>query len=320
MDSTARAAAGAGFTGIIPYAWCKTNQHVSRPQLYTPALELMLIGWKPGPHAHKWFGTEATPQEKVNYILADTIRGSQKVQNPEKREPLNPCQKPSVLAKTLAQRHTTRGQWAIVLCAGQGGEVMGCLDAGLNVMAFEIDPEQMKGLHASLLSRQTGSDNEIVRQIKEHAERQRKEKLEKTQRAAARKLRKKAKLQKAALAKQAKQTAAVSKTSSSSSSSSKPAQQESVVDQAPLATSSSSTSAAVPVETPAASTAPATDALDADRTPPKVTDLADWSGPPSPDTDIPETEPDRWTSSDSSSAEQPPAPARVPAPATNNKD
>jgi hypothetical protein len=156
----------------------------SKYHMYNTAVEAMMIGYKPGIADHTWFGRETRPQDKVNYILADTISGSKKVQRSDSKKPLNPCQKPSILAETLCRRHCSKGQWAIVLCAGQGGEVVGCLNAGLNVMAVEIDEEQLTGLHATLLAMEIGSDEEILARHAESLRLAEEKKREKEQRKA----------------------------------------------------------------------------------------------------------------------------------------
>ena len=183
---TADAMTAAGFSGLVPYVWCKKDHHAVRFPVYNPAVEAMVIGFSPSPADCPWRGREVNPQAKVNYIYQPTIPTSEKKKG-EDGQPLNPCEKPAILAKTLARRHCTQGQWAVVLCSGQGGEVLGCLDAGLNVIACDIDPEQMRGLRKTLYARREGFENIIyeqrraIIQARKEKERQRQERKQKAQ-------------------------------------------------------------------------------------------------------------------------------------------
>jgi len=50
----------------------------------------------------------------------------------------------------LLKNHTNPGDWVLVVGAGAGGEVLGAIAAGLNVVAVERDPRQFKALKGRL--------------------------------------------------------------------------------------------------------------------------------------------------------------------------
>ena len=56
--------------------------------------------------------------------------------------PINIHEKPDWLAEELLSQYTRPGQWIVVGGFGAGGDVRGALNAGLNVVAIENDPEQ----------------------------------------------------------------------------------------------------------------------------------------------------------------------------------
>jgi len=66
------------------------------------------------------------------------------------KKPVNPYEKPAWIARLLCSLFTTPFDKALVLGAGAGGEVVGCLAAGISVVACENDPDQYKHLHTRI--------------------------------------------------------------------------------------------------------------------------------------------------------------------------
>ena len=162
----------AGYSSTVPYYWVKESHHASNMVMYNPAVEMMCIGFKPSMSAHSWMGPESNPQDRVNWVLTRTIPSHEKVKT-EGGKVLNPCEKPRSLAKLLATRHCEVGDWVLVLCAGVGGEVLGCVEAGMNVVCVEKDADQYLGLCSLLAARAGDYLREVLRRVQERqAERQ----------------------------------------------------------------------------------------------------------------------------------------------------
>ena len=65
---------------------------------------------------------------------------------------MNPAQKPGYLAYKLCFNHVSPEARIMVFCAGMGGEIIGAMAAGHDVIAFESDDFQFKELTARLNS------------------------------------------------------------------------------------------------------------------------------------------------------------------------
>ena len=66
-------------------------------------------------------------------------------------EVINDCQKPIELARLLISNHISPGGNVLVLGSGAGGEVLGAVAAGCNVVCVEKDEKQYNGLIAHLV-------------------------------------------------------------------------------------------------------------------------------------------------------------------------
>ena len=66
--------------------------------------------------------------------------------------PINIHEKPDWLAEALLSQYTRPGQWIVVGGFGAGGDVRGALNAGLNVVAIENDPDQFNATVAHMRS------------------------------------------------------------------------------------------------------------------------------------------------------------------------
>ena len=63
---------------------------------------------------------------------------------------INGCQKPAYLSEYFAARCLQPNNWVYVAGSGAGGDVMGFMNAGHNVLAMEKDAPQLKAMMANL--------------------------------------------------------------------------------------------------------------------------------------------------------------------------
>ena len=90
------------------------------------------------------------PLERANLRTAPSPRTLTKLAGTS--TPVNVTEKPPCIAEMLAlvYCHTDRGKYTLVPCSGAGGDVVGLLVAGRNVIAIDKDPIQCEALVARL--------------------------------------------------------------------------------------------------------------------------------------------------------------------------
>lgn len=135
---------------VTPVVWYKDNQNVAgRPDQMTFAWEVFLTG-RMKSSSDKNMTTchlSKNPLQRHNHITGPTLS---KYRKNDKQEKINVHEKPTYLSRWLAERFTDPGDWVLVIGAGAGGEVFGCLEHGCNIVAIEKDPVQAKELIAAL--------------------------------------------------------------------------------------------------------------------------------------------------------------------------
>ena len=89
------------------------------------------------------------PMERHNHITGHTLSTYRRNADGEK---INIHEKPTYLARQLATMFCSPGDWVVVCGSGAGGEVFGCIEAGMNVVAIDKDEVQIKALCANLLT------------------------------------------------------------------------------------------------------------------------------------------------------------------------
>ena len=116
------------------------------------------------------------PEERHNIIMCPSV--SKPFLDLQKNI-INPCQKPPEVIQFFIERHCLANQKVLVIGAGAGGDVLGALLAGRNVVAVENDRRQFDLLVTTLkteMQRVKRADD--LRIEKEAAEKKAKEKEE----------------------------------------------------------------------------------------------------------------------------------------------
>jgi hypothetical protein len=138
-----------GYTNVQMITWYKVGINVVGPVFrFTPATEVCLIAYKGElGHASKQFNLSKDPLQRHNIIMGPPKRVLSK--NAQGQE-INMFEKPDYLASKILSMFCKSGQWVVVAGFGAGGDVRGAVNAGLNVVAIEADPQQYEATLANM--------------------------------------------------------------------------------------------------------------------------------------------------------------------------
>ena len=128
--------------------WYKGSKHTAPAQVrsYVSTVEMMTIGFFPNKASAGW-SVDVDPRKRHNFIQQAGPRVYVKTTS---GEVLNQAQKPRFLMNKMVSEHVPLGGNVLVVGAGAGGDVMGALDAGCNVVAVESNALQYSYLQATL--------------------------------------------------------------------------------------------------------------------------------------------------------------------------
>lgn len=140
--------------------WYKGKQHSTPTPVrsYTNSVEMITLGFFPDIKKTKW-NMDKDPRKRQNIIRASTP--SDMVKDTSGKV-VNPTQKPRAIMRKIIEHHLVDGDTVLVVGAGAGGDVLGCLDAGVNVVAVESDPWQYGYLQATLEKENERSEGGVV--------------------------------------------------------------------------------------------------------------------------------------------------------------
>lgn len=134
---------------ICIVAWYKKDQNVEGSSTrFTHAVEHFVVGRRLASDSSKNVtNLSKNPVERHNMITGPT---KSKYLLDDQGKKVNIHEKPGYLASWMAQRFCRPGDWAIVIGAGAGGDVLGLIDSDINVVAIERDAVQIPHLTARL--------------------------------------------------------------------------------------------------------------------------------------------------------------------------
>ena len=137
-----------GFQEMQHLFWYKGSKHTAPAQVrsYVSTVEMMTIGFFPNRTSAGW-SVDVDPRKRHNFIQQAGPRSYVKTTS---GEVLNQAQKPRFLMNKMVSEHVALGGNVLVVGAGAGGDVMGALDAGCNVVAVESNALQYSYLQATL--------------------------------------------------------------------------------------------------------------------------------------------------------------------------
>ena len=130
--------------------WYKGRDHATPTPVrsYTNSVEMLTLGFFPDART-PYCDMNTDPRKRHNYI--NTPPPADMVKNTDGKY-VNPTQKPRAILRKLVKNHVRPGDTVLVVGAGAGGDVLGCLDADVNVVAVESDKLQYEYLRATLES------------------------------------------------------------------------------------------------------------------------------------------------------------------------
>ena len=131
----------AGFKQTIPFAWVKPNHTAAGPKnSLVTSFETGAMAYKEHRGTVPWFISE-NPTERPNVWHEESVSTMFKHEN---GDVVNPCQKPTALISKIVAMHCPKDSNLLVVGFGSGSEILGGLDAGVNVFACERDAIQFK--------------------------------------------------------------------------------------------------------------------------------------------------------------------------------
>ena len=137
-----------GFTNIMPIYWHKTEfQNSCQASELTSSVEIILLGKREASKgASAFYELPHNPKERHNFFecparVTPLVREGHRV---------NVTQKPPSVAKWIMQRYGKPNTKALIFGSGAGGDVLGCLEAGLSCVAVDKDRAQFEALYGHL--------------------------------------------------------------------------------------------------------------------------------------------------------------------------
>ena len=159
----AQAFEDAGFKQAIPFYWVKTNHTVVGPkQALTPSAEQLRIAYMPNRKECTWFVSE-NPVERPNVFFEQAV--TTMLKHPDGTV-VNPCEKPPALIKKIIKLHCPVDSNICIIGFGAGGEILGGIEAKVNVYACERDEVQYKATGERLTKLVNNQEQFLLDEIK----------------------------------------------------------------------------------------------------------------------------------------------------------
>ena len=140
-----------GFKELANLYWVKENHSTPTAHGYTSVVEQSTVGYHPC-RVKCCNNMDENPRKRMNVMSIPAVT---KYHRDEHGEVVNPCQKPAELFKLFCEKHSLPNNWVLVIGPGAGGEVMGAILAGMNVVAVEMNERQFNCLQKILLDYNT---------------------------------------------------------------------------------------------------------------------------------------------------------------------
>jgi hypothetical protein len=132
-----------GASTVHPMFVYKANQNMTGTKCYIYSVETVIRAVFGKPAEQTFIVSDQNPLLRHNLIMVGSVN---KFVDPQSLEVVNPTEKPPQMAEKMWSRHGVHGGWALVLCSGAGGDVLGLVRAGANVMCIDKDEKQCASL------------------------------------------------------------------------------------------------------------------------------------------------------------------------------
>ena len=147
-----KAALAHGFRDSYQFITYKPAQNAKGVNRHINSVDNLLIHWKAGMQSTPRFFQNQNPVARHNHMMIPMLRSRHKSSLED--DAINKTEKHPLIAYTLSQQLFPRGLPVLVIGSGSGGEVVGLVRAGFNVVAMDVDVVQVNGLHQRLLAEQ----------------------------------------------------------------------------------------------------------------------------------------------------------------------
>jgi hypothetical protein len=129
--------------------WHKVgNTAINQPkERIVKSVEMCTVGYYPSQAETKWLLSEEDPKKRHNHITLPSVR---KLATGPNNIPINATEKPWELSYRILKMFCHIGSNVLIIGAGAGGDVMGAINAGMNVYAVEKDRVQYDALKVHL--------------------------------------------------------------------------------------------------------------------------------------------------------------------------
>ena len=138
-----------GFVDVHPFYTYKPQQNQRGTGCFIFAVEIILVGYKAPSRSRVLSFPHANPLFRHNLLFGHSVTSRWKSAGGD--DAVNTTQKHPGVARHLASIFSTPGTTALVIGAGSGSDVIGCIQAGVNVVAVERCPQQFQGASARLV-------------------------------------------------------------------------------------------------------------------------------------------------------------------------
>jgi hypothetical protein len=139
-------------SSIVPYFWHKTGFNVvGYHQAYLSSVETAIVSFYGGIHKAPKGNMPVNPTLRHNF--SDGPHVTKKRISNKDHKVLNETEKPHWFMKAFGRRHWLPTSTIVVIGAGAGGDLLGLIEAGLNVIGIEPDPRQFFELQAAVLAK-----------------------------------------------------------------------------------------------------------------------------------------------------------------------
>jgi hypothetical protein len=141
-----------GFHSVQSIFWYKKDQQQNLgAHMLVPSVEVGLMAFLTGATQSNQYrhsiNLPVNPFDRHNIIVGP---GQRVYDRNADGKVINVCQKPAYLSEYFASRYLQPNSWVYVAGSGAGGDVMGFMNAGHNVLAMEKDAPQLKAMMANL--------------------------------------------------------------------------------------------------------------------------------------------------------------------------
>ena len=128
-----------GYKNISVFTWWKNNFNMENVMGILYATEYIILAWRTGLTQNMPCVLDKNPTKRHNMFIGPQQRAFHKDQL---NDMINPYQKPAYLAYNMCKAFCNPFDEVFILGSGAGGDIEGCVAAGMNVVALEKDARQ----------------------------------------------------------------------------------------------------------------------------------------------------------------------------------